>query len=300
MPLTSFTTKILCNTSGSGKTRLLLEGLCLNWGLYFTAETQPEGVGSEDLEFVLRSLHDFSRLIKLTDTNVDTAVAENRAVTTRRFLILLYVRLLIFRVFLERASATPSGIVDEHKRRWLLIQLAPVTLLGTDIFHSLTVSLLAASPLYLMQGVESELAKVRKFLLRSELFCVLDEAQAPTNMFSDCFFSEATPATPRPILRQLITCWEKILPNFIISGTGISMEGIETVFASAVAKVASLGSRTITDTGAFNDAKSQRAYLKRYLPEKYLDTEAGKVVASRVRFWLHGRWVMEMSLTSED
>jgi hypothetical protein len=294
MPLTSFTTRFLCNTSGSGKTRLLLEGLCLNWGLYFTARTQPEGVGSSDLEEVLRLLDQYSRLTKITDENRTTAHAANRAVTFRRFVLVLYVRLLIFRVFLERASAsTPAGIVDEHKRRWLLVQLAPETLLGSDIFKDLTVSLMAASDHYLLEGVNSELGEVRKLLSlpSSDLFCVLDEAQIPANMFSECFLSETEPVQPRPILRQLIASWTPIFSNLIISGTGISMDKLEIVLGSVVAKESSLPQITITDTGAF-EAKSQLAYLELYLSQKYLDTDEGKLVASRVGYWLHGRCVL--------
>jgi hypothetical protein len=152
MPLTSFVTRFLCNTSGSGKTRLLLEGLSLNWGLYFTARTQPEGVGSSDLENVLTSLEEFARLTKLTDENPDMAHAANRRVTSLRLDLIIYVRLFVFRVFLECASALPGGIVHEHKRRWLLVQLAPETLLGSDVFDILTEDLKGVSPHYLEAG----------------------------------------------------------------------------------------------------------------------------------------------------
>ena len=164
MSLTSFATSFLCNTSGSGKTRLLFEGLSLNWGLYFTARNGPDGVGSSDLDNVLTSLVDFRRLTALTEENRDTAHAYNQAVASRRFILLLYVRLLVFRVFLECASALPGGIVEEHKRRWLLVQLAPETLLGSDVFDILTESLRDASPHYLMAGVNSEQLKVANHL----------------------------------------------------------------------------------------------------------------------------------------
>jgi hypothetical protein len=293
MSLTLIVTSFFCNTSGSGKTRVIFEGLCLNWGLYFTACTQPEGIGSSDLENVLNMLAEYTRLTKLTEENRDTAHSTNRAVTSRRFFLLLYVRLFVFRVFLERAAALPGGIAEDHKRRWLLVQLAPETLLGTDVFNILTTLLRDASPSYLQAGVSSELPKVAKLLsiLPSELFCVLDEAQIPTNMLVDYFLSETEPAEPRPILRQLITSWMGTIPKLIISGTGISMEKMETVISSVASKQASFPSTTITNTGAFNDARSQRAYLKRYLPKGYLNTDEGKAVVSRARFWLHGRCV---------
>jgi hypothetical protein len=56
------------------KTCLLLEGLSCNWGFYFTALTQPDGVGS-DLEEVQEDLE--PHLKKITDRNGDTALIKN-------------------------------------------------------------------------------------------------------------------------------------------------------------------------------------------------------------------------------
>ena len=45
--------RFVCNTSGSGKTRRLLEGLTKSWGLYFVAARDNNGVGVNDLEAAL-------------------------------------------------------------------------------------------------------------------------------------------------------------------------------------------------------------------------------------------------------
>ncbi|KAJ7655412.1 hypothetical protein B0H17DRAFT_956478, partial [Mycena rosella] len=37
------------NTSGSGKTRLLFEGLCHEWGFYFASKRDSSGLGWYDL-----------------------------------------------------------------------------------------------------------------------------------------------------------------------------------------------------------------------------------------------------------
>jgi len=99
--------KFLCNTSGSGKTRLLLEGLSRHWNYYFTARTKPDGVGFKDLESILHGLK--SRLNKIADGGLATALDENEQVAYHRFRLLLYVRHVCSRVFLECAAAMESG-----------------------------------------------------------------------------------------------------------------------------------------------------------------------------------------------
>ncbi|KAG5333546.1 hypothetical protein C0989_005490, partial [Termitomyces sp. Mn162] len=44
---------VLFNTSGAGKTRLVLEGLCKEWGFYFTCKRSVSECGSTDLDVVL-------------------------------------------------------------------------------------------------------------------------------------------------------------------------------------------------------------------------------------------------------
>ena len=75
------------------------------------------------------------RLQKITNENIGTTQNDNLVVARRRFLLLLYARYVCFRVFLECAATTDGGITENDKGRWLLIQVAPITLLGkSDIF----------------------------------------------------------------------------------------------------------------------------------------------------------------------
>jgi hypothetical protein len=52
----------------------------------------------------------------------------------------------------------------------------------------------------------------------------------------------------RPILREIISAWKLVIPDLIISGTGVSMLEVESVLGSAVAKEGYL-SPTMTDVG---------------------------------------------------
>jgi hypothetical protein len=287
--------RFLCNTSGSGKTCITFEGLCHHWGFYFTARTTPDGVGSSDLEEILGLLYQDGRLAALTADNHDVALTENQELASRYFLRVLYARIVIFRIFIECASLMHSGITEDHKTRWLLLQVAPSTLLeGHDVFSKLTQLLKGASSSYLNGSVLQELTRVRHLLgpEPSILHTVLDEGQALMDKFPDCFRSNGIRPDARPVLRPLILAWTRILPNLIVSGTGMSMREVTIVLGSAVAKE---GRRplpeTVTDLGAFDDAEDQYEYLKTYLPPNFLDTDSGKALASRVEYWLHGRCV---------
>ena len=296
--LTSCRPKFLCNTSGSGKTRLLLEGLSRHWGFYFTARNEPEGVGSKDLELVLYGLK--SHLNEITDRGPATVLNGNRRVACHRFRLLLYARYVCLRVFLECAAAMEGGITENHKGRWLLIQLAPITLLGSDIFFGLIQLVGRASAGSLPQFIQEETMTIRRLLQHQfpsqqpTLFCVLDEAQTLTKDLK-YFRSETEPVTPRHILSTILHEWRWILPNLIVSGTGMSMREVETVMGSAVAKLG-LGPETVTQIGGFDDEDGRRAYLERYFPPGFLGTSEGKLLAYRVGFWLRGRFVFNAAV----
>ncbi|KIM30016.1 hypothetical protein M408DRAFT_100172 [Serendipita vermifera MAFF 305830] len=285
-------TRFLCNTSGSGKTRLLFEGLWRNWGFYFTATTRPDVIGSSDLEDILGDLDEQERLMKVTHSNRAKALEVNQEVTSRRFLLILYVRILAFRLFLQRALEEDGGLTDDHKGLWLLLQVAPKVLLGTqtDIFSDCVKKLKGLSESKMKAVIKSELKQIQTYLPQeATLFCVLDEAQVAMDKFQDCFRSELREEESRPILRQIILAWRAVCPNLIISGTGVSMQELEAIIGSAVAKESGEESQTYTDLGSFDDEMAQCAYFEQYLPAGSLNDEHWKTVASRAGYWLHGR-----------
>ena len=274
---------------------MLFEGLSRNWGFYFAARTRPEAIGSSDLEVLLRNLG-FEYLARITDENRETAPSANLEVASRRSLLLLYARYICFRVFLQCAAAMRGGITEDHKGRWLLIQVAPLTLFAQDIFLSFTKLLGRASKGYLETAIEVESLVIERLLAPpSTLFCVLDEAQIPANKFSDCFLSDTEPGQGQPILREIVRTWRLRLPNLIVTGTGVSIQGAETVISSAVATEGTHGP-LVTETGGFDDGVGQRAYLERYLPPGFLDTPLGKEIESRAGYWLRGRFVFNAPL----
>ena len=75
------------------------------------------------------------------------------------FRLLVYVRFVSFRVFLECVAAMNNGITEDHKGCWLLAQLTPETLLKQlDIFESFTRYSRGASSNYLARAIASEMS----------------------------------------------------------------------------------------------------------------------------------------------
>jgi len=184
----------------------------------------------------------------------------------------------------------PGGITDKHKGRWLLLQIAPTTFFQTavDPFRALSLALHGVTSEYLLDKIETERTTILTLLKGQMLFCVLDEAQVPSELAPKCFKSGGEPYQDRPILRELIMTWKLSLPGLIISGTGISMEKIDTVLGSMIAKQGGIV-HTFTDLGVFDSEEGQRAYMERYLPSGFLESPSGEKLALRAAYWLHGR-----------
>jgi len=117
---------------------------------------------------------------------------------------------------------------------------------------------------------------------------VLDEARVPASSYKECFRSRQDPGIERPILSQIIEDWLTYCPNPIVSGTGLSTTETNTVLGSVNGKLPGLPSVLVTDVGAFDTGGSQRAYLSRYPPPGFLDSE----LASRIEYWLGGRYLI--------
>ena len=137
---------------------------------------------------------------------------------------------------------------------------------------------------YLSTQITMENITITTLLNGQKLFCVLDEAQVPTELASKCFRSRQNPEEDRPILSELIVAWKNRFLGLIVSGTGISMENIEAVLSSNVAKEGSQ-MLTFTDLGVFDSEEGQLAYMKQYLPLEILDRK----LELRAAYWLHGR-----------
>ncbi|KAL5521540.1 hypothetical protein ACEPAF_2288 [Sanghuangporus sanghuang] len=138
--------RFLINTSGSGKTRLLFEGLVRDWGFYFTTVVNDlnDWLGSSDMEYAtdkgIRRTQGFIRRPDILDAGRREAAYDFNHYTAERHVHqVLMARVLILECFLRLAQETfPLRSVNEFKKHWLFVQLRSMRFLGVDVFVELS------------------------------------------------------------------------------------------------------------------------------------------------------------------
>ncbi|KAL5514517.1 hypothetical protein ACEPAG_1833 [Sanghuangporus baumii] len=134
--------RLLVNTPGSGKTRLLFEGLTKRWGFYFTTivDDASNRLGSVDMESTIKKFIPRSRCFTdnpaaLFAEHQDAAFSRNHYIAERRVYQVLRARILIFEHFLRVAREIYSNrSINEFRKHWLFLQLLPISLLGVTYF----------------------------------------------------------------------------------------------------------------------------------------------------------------------
>ncbi|KAL5476915.1 hypothetical protein ACEPAI_3101 [Sanghuangporus weigelae] len=287
------TSSYLVNTSGSGKTRLLFEGLTRHWGFYFTtlADSINHHLGSEDISQAIKTHIPKSRGFipnpwTLADENQHIAFDNNHLIAERRVIQILTARISFFNYFLRMArEAAPDGLVDNYKKHWLFLQLRSGHILGEDVFKKLTETLMDASD---------------EFLLKEELaaHARLTELQVALDRLEESFCSEQKEAVKRPVLRPIIKSWQ-LATEFpiVVSGTGLSIDVVNEVVTSAVMKFELF--TFATRTGAFDDEDDQREYILRYMPRHFARTISGKAFLKRAWNYARGRHRFTATLVTQ-
>ncbi|KAK7021251.1 hypothetical protein R3P38DRAFT_2966155 [Favolaschia claudopus] len=274
----------LVNTSGSGKTRLTFEGLCQNWGLYLVGAIDANSVGSSDLVDVFD--HFLNRNGFHYQVLTEQETAENVVRLTRCFRKLLLCRLIVLCAFAEHIHSI--GIKPEHKQLWLLLQAFPQLVTDaylSDIFSVLLMDMPDTDDDHTKDYIAHTLSKLRKvFGENFHLFIVIDEAQVTLKYYSISFRDGA--GNFYPILREIVDCLDAEFHchevSFVISGTELPKAGFGNSRNVAL-------HRWCSDTGVFDDEDMHRQYVSRYLPPKYLKTDAGKAFLRLVWEWCRGR-----------
>ncbi|KAJ7510880.1 hypothetical protein B0H11DRAFT_2183616 [Mycena galericulata] len=277
---------VLVNTSGSGKTRLLFEGLCREWGLYFTSRLDTSNLGSYDLHRILnetlRMDSKFSEAPLVGSSNFAENLEYNRLQAYRRVSETLLARLLIFHMFLE--IVTGLGRAQEHKITWLILQLHCVLGSYLDIFDDLTTALEEPMDVYTWANISDTFCDIHKMLGPDpHLFFVLDEAQSAADRFPRAFHPDPGVS---PILLEILQTWKSHslegAASFVIAGTEIPPR----IFAREEDTEAL---RWTSDTGAFDEKPLQEKYLRGFLPTTYLASETGQEFLQRAWQWARGR-----------
>ncbi|PVF91660.1 hypothetical protein CPB86DRAFT_820309 [Serendipita vermifera] len=307
---------LVINTSGSGKTRLILEGLCLYWGLYFVGTRDSEGIGSNDLYSFVSGLdmaRDYKRaqgMANATPSNAQ-AIQHIHEVAERRLLQVFLARLLAMNFLIEEAKTAPGGLDQKnHRRLWTILQARPRILPlnpQSDIFMELADILRLAATEDLRSRIRDQYTEFQDLLNdvpnstgeeNNCLFCVLDEAQVTTTLRKGEFFS-SNGRDRRPILREIWGTWRSELGvdrmKLIISGTGINLVDLKNVLESESFKPQDYTFRS--DVGAFDQPKEQDQYIKKYIPAPWTETK-WRAFLNRAWEWFGGRYRLTAALVS--
>ncbi|KAF8510678.1 hypothetical protein BU17DRAFT_97886 [Hysterangium stoloniferum] len=288
----------LFGVSGSGKTRLALEGLCLNWGLYLSCRTTGgPASGSKDVEVATE------KILPSLSTWHTGEMGENATAAHRVFAMLLCARVLILKQFVQHVPVNTGATLA--RRRWVLAQVLPPSLnfQNKDLFVRVLWTLRSADPEIMdsiMTSTLHELTTNRNDLFpegsRTRLFVVIDEAQVAADNMKEYFRSD-TGTDMRPILREMYKYFlnTELFTGFILSGTGLSMKVVGSVSAGSAKNTGASGTRVFTDIGRFTkDDSSQLDYIRRYLTLS--DNNSDRRLLERMVYWFSGRHRLTASL----
>ena len=295
---------IFINTSGSGKTRLLLEGLCQHWGFYYTSHVDSGFLGSVDLQSAIQSIPEDEKFC--CHLPPSTSSVSNDKIAGRIFKRVFLARLLIFHLFIEAMKANTSpdngfteGNFIDYRRKWVHFQLQPSFFTKiSDPFHDLTHKLSAYLDSELHHLTRDVLDHVRNTLRSSTsssgctpLYWIIDEARFAAKEHTDAFRSKDM--EPRPVLRPLVQTFTALTSGFdviILAGTGLSQSDVDDTMTSGVMKESSY--RKCYDTGAFDGwggRSGMSSWVKMFVPPWILEEADRKRLEECMGYWLKGR-----------
>ncbi|KAK7054522.1 hypothetical protein VNI00_003720 [Paramarasmius palmivorus] len=282
----------LLNTSGSGKTRLLYEGLVQNWGLFFTATGDEFGLGTSDLHSIL--VYDLEHEPQFTyplsrdfpENELKERLDRNIQLSERHFSIVLLARLLVFNTFLD--AWNQYGRNPAHRELWLKLQLSfPFQDLEVD-FHTLVQELLR-SDLGQSQIDEAisqtldDIFAIEDLTQEGPVFIALDEANFASKTLKPAYVDED--GEHYPVLKVILRTWVRQLKDrpfvFLVSGVEIPKDQFQGdewqdwVWSSG--------------TGAFDDQESQRNYALNFIPPNLRESDDVRRLLDRMWKWLRGR-----------
>ncbi|KAI8051233.1 hypothetical protein BDF22DRAFT_94824 [Syncephalis plumigaleata] len=183
--------------SGCGKTRSVIEVLCLQWGFYFNAV--KDDFGSRDLS----ELADYIGKRTLENSEIANTIAA-RNITRLLFLSRL--------IILEHCLGVPNCHETFSSANWALLQVCPNTF--RDVFMELFQKLYKEIRVYgtdeaeLISIVRDKFESVRDMLIEldypnfsseSKFRLVIDEAQLLADMKSESFESSSSLGIRRPM-----------------------------------------------------------------------------------------------------
>ncbi|GAW09678.1 hypothetical protein LENED_011856 [Lentinula edodes] len=244
----------LVNTSGTGKTKLLFEGLCLHWGFYLTCAVDTFFLGAGDLPSVVNEISwDSSwtpRLPSSSSANYTSSLQTNLRLTYRA------IRRDISTTF-DSFGMLKSAIADARLNDKDLDEA---------IMHCL-----------------DEIQNIWEVSIDDFFYIALDEANVASRKHEEAFEDQYG---HYPILKEIIRSLRQRMGHlpvrFVVSGTIIPEEH----FQSSVGEWDDF--RWCSDTGSFDDPEEHRRYVSKFMPTEFASSVTGQTLLDRMWQWLRG------------
>ncbi|TDL19405.1 hypothetical protein BD410DRAFT_842125 [Rickenella mellea] len=284
---------MVCGGTGTGKTRYVLEGLSQHWGFFFSCRFCLFGSyeGSNDISREIDKLSPLQYRVELRSHS--SAIEKNREIAQLMVLTVWLARLIVFEVFLASVPATTSAA--KRRQLWVLLQLYPTSVFGTDVFVGMKDALYSVKSVKALKTIIGEkYARIQDvFLQDTPIFAVFDDAQHAKRKFRTEFVSDDL-TMHIPILGEVISTIEDLHHNvtIILSGTCSFANIFRSSSASRIGDLS--GWHLFTPTGAFDNQRAQEQYIIRYVwPDVEKKEELSlkhQLVLERAWRWLRGRY----------
>ncbi|KAK2464549.1 hypothetical protein APHAL10511_003407 [Amanita phalloides] len=264
----------ICNTSGSGKTRHIMEALTQYWGFYLVATPDANGVGIPDLRDALDSVAKYWEWVSdLHDVSPEKRAAQSD-------------------FFLDLAIQVDGCLQEKHKRIWLLFQLSEsLDPQGGPLhpFIQIIQKLRHASDEALDILVNRLNTIINRYFPTSRPILEFDEAQQATRLYPYSGISSTRTEVFRSIIRDIVKVFTKAPIKLVVSGTGLPLADLEESVASGVGKP-SQEVEVFHKLGMFDTWRELRLFIQRYVPSSILETPSGHRLQQRMREYFVGRY----------
>ncbi|PBK66974.1 hypothetical protein ARMSODRAFT_333550 [Armillaria solidipes] len=296
---------MLVNTTGSGKTRFLLEGLVRHWGVYFVGNRDTARLGSRDFQFIVERIQAANAFKADAVSEKDFKVNED--IAHRQYKKLLLSRMIVFDYFLHASMLTTISEKD-LRLAWVKIQVHPSDIIGKDIFVDVVQKLDRATDGYLDRELLERLNNIRNRLHNQfpphnpesdtrTFSCIIDDVQGPILQALNAFRSGSSPNMRRSLMRPLMQDCRDILADknwfLSLSGTGTNIQVMVEHPASSLLKPGADFYRH-SEIGAFENADIQARYIKKFAPPG-LHNKLSDFLG-RVFVWTRGRFRLTATL----
>ncbi|KAG8815944.1 hypothetical protein FRC17_000529 [Serendipita sp. 399] len=293
---------VIYNTSGSGKTRFVLECLHREFGFYFVAEPGPDGIGWGDIRAIMHSMASHpdwtGDLFKNHESHFERHES-NAAIAHKLILKVLVSRWIVFRTFIKAHKEINEGKLTERaKHDWVIFQTLTqdVSLFfqGRDPFVWCTISCLADVDTDTLQTLITEDFTPHTVLdfpigVNNKFLYALDGVQVASGEHNGCFMNEDD-AKKHSFLHALIDILLQHQSHpqgkILVSGTGFHNELLNEILTSSFRKDIWCIKTDISD---FMDTDNQKDYINQFLPLCFLASPSGQALIVRMCEWLRGR-----------